>query len=183
MRLGYFTILVSMTTVTLLGAQTSTDAASRSKSIAASFSKFKSLSKEKRGVRKEKYLRVQSEPAVKQNPADYSGSYAVPDMDFRVDFRVNQDGTFTGSGYEPLSETVKRTFTLRNGRIRGALATATKVYANGASEAFEGAFMNRSVYESPTDKGTTIFGFGALTRSIVINGLTIDKLFYDKTQQ
>ena len=182
MRFGYLTVLLSLTAA-VAGAQTSASASARSDAIAASFNKFKSMSKEKHGVKKEKYLRVQTEPAVRQNPADYSGRYDVPDMDFSVEFRVNQDGTFTGNGYEPLSDDVKRTFTLRDGRIRGALATATKVYANGASEPFEGVFMNRSVYESPTDKGTTIFGFGALTRPIVMHGQTIEKLFYDKSQQ
>lgn len=182
MRFGVLTVAFSMTVTTAVVAQTPTDATAKSNAIAASFSKFKSLSKEKRGVKKEKYLRVESAPAVVSNPADYSGSYKVSDWEFGLDLRVKADGSFTGSGYEPLSENVKRTFTLQNGRIRGALATATKVYANGTSEPFEGAFMNRSVYESPTDKGVTIFGFGTLTRAFVIDGLTIDKLFYEKTQ-
>lgn len=171
-----------MTVTTAVLAQTPTDATAKSNAIAASFSKFKSLSKEKRGVRKEKYLRVESAPAVVANPADYSGTYRVPDMQFQLDLRIIPDGSFTGSGYEPLNENVKRTFTLQNGRIRGSLATATKVYADGATESFEGAFMNRSVYESPTDKGVTVFGFGTLTRPFELDGLTIDKLFYDRTK-
>ena len=182
MRPGYLAVLLSFATAMVATAQTPADASARSSAIAASFSKFKSMSKEKHGFRKEKYLRVQSEPAVKQNPAEYSGAYVMNDFDLGLDLHVNTDGTFAGSGYEPLSENVKRTFTLRNGRIRGALATATKVYANGASEPFEGAFMNRSVYESPTDKGVTIFGFGTLGRAIVIDGLTIDKFFFEKKQ-
>ena len=161
-------------------AQTSSEATAKSNAIAASFSKFKNVSKEKHGFKKEKYVRVESAPAVVSNPADYSGTYKVPDTQFQLDLRVNADGSFTGTGFEPLSENVKRTFTLRNGHIRGSLATATKVYANGASESFEGAFMNRSVYESPTDKGVTIFGFGTLTRPFEMNGNTIDKLFYQR---
>jgi hypothetical protein len=181
MRLGYLTIALSMTAATVVGAQTSADASARSTAIAASFSKFKSLSKEKHGIKKEKYLRVRSEPAVK-NPAEYSGNYVMKDYDLGLELQVNADGTFSGRGYEPLNENVKRTFTLRNGRVTGALARATKVYANGSSEPFEGAFMNRSVYESPTDKGVTIFGFGTLGHSVVIDGQTIDKFFYEKTR-
>jgi len=181
MRLAYSAILLTISSATLLGAQTPA-ASAKSSAIAASFSKFKNVSKEKHGFKKEKYLRVESEPAVKQNPADYAGTYVARDYDLSLEFAVNADGTFTGRGTEPISDNVKRTFTLRNGRISGALATATKVYANGSSERFEGAFMNRSIYESPTDKGVTIFGFGTLGKSVVLNGNTIDRFFFEKTR-
>ena len=161
-------------------AQASGSADAKSSAIAASFSKMKSLSKDKRGVKKEKYVRVESEPAVRANPADYSGKYEVPDMNFGLDLSVTRDGTVTGTGYEPLGDGVMRTFTLRNGKIERAFLTATKVYADGRTERFEGAFMNRSRYESPTDKGVTVFGFGMLGRAVVIDGNTIDKFFYQK---
>jgi hypothetical protein len=169
--------------VPLVGQQTTAASAqTRTSAIAASFSKFKNMTKEKFGIRKSKYLRVQSEPAVKANPADYSGSYQVADLDFRLELRVNRDGSFDGRGYEPLGENVQRSFVLRNGKIEGALLTATKVYADGKSEPFEGAFMNRSVYESPTDRGATIFGFGMLGKPITFSGYTIDKFFFEKKQ-
>jgi hypothetical protein len=161
-------------------AQTAASADARTNAIAASFSKFKSISKEKRGVKKEKYVRVESKPAVLRNPADYSGKYQVTDMDFGLDLNVKSDGTVTGTGYEPLGEGVRRTFTLRNGKIEGAYLTATKVYADGRTEAFEGAFMNRSRYESPTDKGVTVFGFGTIGDAIQIDGNTIDRFFYER---
>jgi hypothetical protein len=161
--------------------QAASVAQARSSAIAASFSKFKNISKERHGIKKEKYLRVQSEPAVRANPADYSGRYDVPDMGFGLELRVNRDGSFDGTGHEPLGENVSRTFTLKNGRIQGALLTATKVYAGGETERFEGAFMNRSTYESPSDKGTTIFGFGTLGRPVTVSGMTINKFFYEKT--
>ena len=177
---------VSLAIVSALPAvaqQTSAASAqARSNVIAASFSKSKSMSKEKFGIRKEKYLKVQSEPAVRPNPADYSGTYAVPDMDFGLQLQVNHDGTFNGTGFEPLSDNVRRTFVLKNGRIQGALLTARKVYAGGESEAFEGAFMNRSTYQSPTDKGVTVFGFGTLGRPVNVSGLTINKFFFEKTR-
>jgi hypothetical protein len=172
---------LAITSMTAAGQTVAASAQARTQVIAASFSKFKNLSKEKHGVRKTKYLRVQSEPAIKTNPADYSGNYQVADFGFGLDLRVNRDGSFAGTGYEPLGENVQRSFVLRNGRIDGALLTATKVYANGKSEPFEGAFMNRSVYESPTDKGTTVFGFGMLGKPITVSGLTIDKFFFEKT--
>jgi hypothetical protein len=156
-------------------------AAAKSNAIAASFSKFKRVTKDKHGFRKEKYARVESEPAPKSNPVEYSGRYEVNDLNFVLRLSVNPDGTFVGTGYDPLTENVKRTFTLKNGRIQSALLTATKVYANGETEPFEGAFMNRTRYESPTDKGVTVFGFGTLGRAVNVGGLTIDKFFYEKT--
>lgn len=153
----------------------------KTNAIAASFSKFKSLSKEKHGIKKEKYLKVESQPAVLPNAADYSGKYEVPDLHMSIDLRVNRDGTFTGSGYEELGDGVMRTFTLRDGKIDRAFLSATKVYAN-ASQSFEGAFMNRSTYESPTDKGVTVFGFGTIGRAIYVNGYTTDKFFFQKVE-
>jgi hypothetical protein len=152
----------------------------RTKAITASFNKFKNVSKEKRGVRKDKYIKVQSAPVVLANPGNYSGKYDVPDFNFGMDLRVSRDGTFTGNGYEALDENVRRTFTFRNGKIEGALLTATKVYSNGRTASFEGAFMNRSTYQTPTDKGVTIFGFGTTGQEVTIGGNTIDRFFYEK---
>jgi len=168
-----------------LSAQTTMSAAetnSRTRAIAASFSKFKHVSKERHGIKKEKYRRVQSEPVVKTNPADYSGIYEVPDIGFGLNLSVDGNGVVTGSGYEPLTESVRSTFTLRNGRIQGALLTATKVYAGGESERLEGAFMNKTSFESPTDTGTTVFGFGTLGKSVEVSGMTINKFFYERTR-
>ncbi|HJQ11179.1 MAG TPA: hypothetical protein VJ840_09135, partial [Gemmatimonadaceae bacterium] len=80
----------------------SKSAEAKSNALAASFSKFKSVSKEKRGVKKEKYLKVESAPVALRNPADYSGKYQVPDLPIGLELNVNRDGTFTGTGYEPL---------------------------------------------------------------------------------
>ena len=57
---------------------------------------------------------------------------------------------------------------------------ATKVYADGRSAKLEGAFMNRTSFESPNAAGITVFGFGTLGPAIHIAGVTIDKFFYDK---
>jgi hypothetical protein len=153
----------------------------RTQIIVASFNKSKHVVKEKRGVRKEKYLDVRSVPAVKQNPADYSGAYEdLSAMGFSLRLRVSPNGLVEGTGYEPLNDepAVSKSFTLRNGRITGALITATKVYGNGSTEPLEGVFINKTVFESPTDKGVTAFGLGVVGTGLQINGLTVDKVFY-----
>jgi hypothetical protein len=152
--------------------------------IVASFNKSKHVVKEKYGVRKEKYLDVRSVPAVKQNPADYSGAYEVSDLRFSLELRVDATGRVEGSGYEPLNDdaAVSRTFTLKDGRMTGALLRATKVYGNGSSEPFEGVFINRTVIESPTDKGVTAFGLGVVSKQFQMGGLNLDRLFYQLKQ-
>ena len=157
----------------------------RSQAIAASFSKFKHLTKEKHGIRKEKYLKVESQPVIKTNPEDYSGAYEIPDLGFALRLRVDHTGNVEGVGYEPLNSdpAVRRVFTLENGKIEGALLTATKVYSAGHTERLEGVFMNRATFESPTDKGFTVFGLGTLGRPIEVSGLTLDKFFYEMKQQ
>jgi hypothetical protein len=153
----------------------------RAQAIVASFNKSKHVVKEKRGVRKEKYLEVRSAPALKANPADYSGAYEAADARFSLKLRVDASGKVEGTGYDPLNDdaAVSRSFTLRNGRISGALVTATKVYGDGSSERFEGVFINKTVFESPTDKGVTTFGLGVVGKQFQIDGSTIDKLFYE----
>jgi hypothetical protein len=157
----------------------------RSQSIAATFSKFKQLSREKHGIKKEKYLRVQSDPVVKTNPEQYSGTYETPEWGFAIHLRVDRGGRVEGDGYEPFGSdlNVRRAFTLKNGKVEGALLNATKVYADGSTEKLEGAFLNRSTFESPTDKGITRFGLGTLVRPIEISGNTFDKLFYEFRSQ
>jgi hypothetical protein len=162
----------------------SSGSAQRTQAIAASFTKSKHVVKEKRGVRMEKYKRVESEPVVKPNPQDYSGTYEVPDMGFAIQLRVARDGSIEGTGYEPVGPdlSVRRSFTLRNGRIDGALLTATQVYANGTQNRFEGAFMNRTSFDSPADKGFTVFGLGVIGKEIVLGGNTINRFFYELKQ-
>lgn len=159
-------------------------AQTRTKAIAASFNKSKHVVKDKRGVRTEKYKRVESEPVVKANPQDYSGTYEVPDLGFAVQLRVNRDGSVEGTGYEPAGPdiSVRRSFTLRNGRIDGALLTATQVYTNGTQSRFEGAFMNRTSFDSPADKGFTVFGLGVIGKEVTVMGNTFNRFFYESKQ-
>ena len=161
------------------------DPQTKTKAIVASFNKFKHLSKEKFGIKKEKYLRVESIPVVKANPEDYSGTYEIPDLGFALHLRVDHSGKVEGNGYEPLTPdpAVRRAFTLKNGKIEGALLTATKVYADGHTEKLEGVFIHRTSFESPTDNGFTTFGLGTLGRPIEVSGLTLDRFFYELKSQ
>jgi hypothetical protein len=156
----------------------------RTNAIVASFNKSKHVSKEKRGVIKEKYVDVRSEPVTKPNPADYSGTYEADGLGFALQIRVDRDGKAEGSGYEPLYDDagVSRLFTLRDGRIRGALITAKKVYANGSVEPLEGVFIKRTTFESPTDKGFTTFGLGVVGKRFRVDGLDLDRVFYQLKQ-
>ena len=156
----------------------------RTQAIVASFNKSKHVVKEKHGVRKEKYLDVRSVPAVKQNPADYSGAYEASDLGFSLRLRVDPSGTVEGNGSEPLNDhpAVSRSFTLKNGRITGALITAMKLYGDGSSEPFEGVFIHKTVFESATDKGVTAFGLGVLGRNFQVGGLSLDRIFYQLKQ-
>ena len=152
---------------------------SRTQAIVASFNKSKHVVKEKHGVRKEKYLDVRSEPVVKQNPADYSGEYEDSGLGFSLRLRVDPDGKVEGTGYEPLNDAgVSRSYRLSDGRIRGALITAKKVYVDGSSEPLEGVFINKTRFESPTDKGVTAFGLGVIGKGFNVGGQNIDRIFY-----
>jgi hypothetical protein len=177
-------VLAPLSTLPAQQAQGSQSAQTRTKAIAASFTKEKHVVKEKRGVRLEKYKRILSEPVVKANPQDYSGTYEVPDMGLAVLLRVDRNGTVEGTGYEPTGPdlSVRRSFTLRNGRIDGALLVATQIFANGTRDRFEGVFMNRTSFESPTDKGVTVFGLGVVGRMITVAGNTNNRFFYEFKQ-
>jgi hypothetical protein len=146
--------------------------------LATAFNKHKQVTKEKHGVRMEKYKDVRSEPAVKQNIADYSGVYEVSELGYVLNIQAGNNGSVQASGNDK-----GRTFRLENARIEGALLTASKVYQDGTTEKFEGVFLNRTDRNSPTDPGVTIFGLGVvLNTPFETNGLTYEKLFYGLKQ-
>ena len=149
----------------------------RAQELATAFNKFKHVAKEKHGVRMEKYKDVRSEPAVKQNIADYSGVYEVSELGYVINIQAGSNGV------QAIGNDKGRTFRLENARIDGALLTASKVYQDGTSEKFEGVFLNRTDRNSPTDPGDTIFGLGVvLNTPFESNGLTYEKLFYGLKQ-
>jgi hypothetical protein len=159
-------------------------AGQRAAELAARFSKSKHEVKEKRGVRVEKFKEVRSEPAQRPSAADYSGEYAAYlDLEYSLSIKIAADGGVEASGYEP-SPGGPCAFTLRGGRVSGALLTGTKVYADGSTEKFEGVFINRTERDNPSDVGRTEFGLGVVFDSPkVTEGLSVEKLFYRRTKQ
>ena len=157
--------------------------AQRTSAIVASFNKSKHAIKERHGVRVEKYKEVRSEPVVLKNLRDYSGSYEAEGLGLSFDLRVDQDGHVTGNGSEAVNDdqTIFRVFTLRNARIDGALLTATKVYERGGTESFEGVFINKTSFDSPTDTGHRSFGLGVIGHTVILAGnVGIDRVFYER---
>ena len=147
----------------------------RAQAIAEAFTKNKHKIKEKYRDRVEKYKDVKSEPAVKQNIGDYSGTYEVLSLGFVISIQARSDGRLDANGNEN-----GRVFKLENARVEGALLTASKVYKDGTTEKFEGVFLKRTDRNSPTDAGVTTFGLGViLDTPIEQDGLTYDKLFYE----
>ncbi|HKE60164.1 MAG TPA: hypothetical protein VKB46_25810 [Pyrinomonadaceae bacterium] len=153
----------------------------RAQEMAASFSKHKSATKEKNGVRIEKYKDVQSETAAKQNPSDYSGAYEIPELGYVINLQVGSDGQVQANGFEAKGNGNRgsRSFRLENARIEGSLLTATRVYDDGTTDKFEGVFITRTVRNSPTDIGVSSFGLGVvLGTPVERDGLTYEHLFY-----
>jgi hypothetical protein len=146
----------------------------KAQAIAEAFTKHKHSVKEKYGVRREKYKDVRSEPLVKPNIREYSGTYEVSGLGYEMTIQVGADGRVEANGNDN-----GRPFRLENARIEGALLTASKVYENGASERFEGVFLKRTDRDSPTDAGVTTFGLGVMLGTpIQVDGNTFDRLFY-----
>jgi hypothetical protein len=179
--LPVITCVLAVSSARPASAQTTTSVSSRTNAIVASFNKSKHVVREKRGVRLEKYKEVRSEPAIRSDLSTYSGNYHVPDLGFALKLSVSPDGRVDGSGEEPLSDDshISRHFTV-TGKVDGALLTAIKAYANGNKERFEGVFINRTSFESPTDRGFTVFGLGVASTPREISGVTIDRLFYER---
>lgn len=154
---------------------------SRAQQLAAAFTKQKHRISEKYGVRREKYKDVRSDPLIKQDITEYSGVYQVDGLGDVIDLRIGSDGKIQADGHD--SDYPSRMFVLANGRIAGAVLTATKVYRDGATERFEGVFMTRTERNSPTDPGITTFGLGVvLTTPREFGGNTYDKLFFQLRQ-
>ena len=156
------------------------DVQRRAQEIAASFNKQKHKVKEKFGFREEMYKKVRGEPVIRQNIRAYSGVYEVTHLGYTMNLQVGSNGSVEASGFEPATDGTQpaRRFRVENGRVEGALLTGTKVYEDGATEKFEGVFMNRTEFSSPTDKGVTVFGLGVVGNPVEFAGNTYDKLFY-----
>lgn len=152
----------------------------RTQEVVSEFNKTKHKVKEKKGIRVEVFVEVRSQAAVKR-PEEYSGVYRLDGDDAFLELRVSANGAVEGSG----KDTEGREFILTNGKIEGALLTATKNYSGGGTLKLEGAFINLTTRsgKSPSDavdKGTA-FGLG-LVGQIVSYGDRIygDRVFFER---
>ncbi len=156
-------ILFAFCFVLLVDETYAQNAQGRTDALVAALAKTKYKKKEKRNISIEIYIDIKSEPVVKSNPSEYSGVYQADG--YRLDLRVNADGSATGSGYDRIGDSSsKHNFTLRDARVEGALLTATKVYESGETQAFEAVFNNRTVVQgkNPNQIETreTFYGLG-----------------------
>ena len=156
--------------------------AARTASIVSAFNKEKHETKTRHGVRVEKYKKVQSVAVVKADPRGYSGTYEEAGLWFKLNISVDANGGVSGTGYEPVDfgGDVRRTFTLRDGKVDGALLTATKVYASGRTAPLEGAFIERTSFDSPSAQGAKSFGIGVLHAGEAGDGVNLDRLFLER---
>ena len=112
------------------------DAQQKTQDLIAALGKTKHKKKEKKGFFSESYSEIKNEPVVKNNIREYAGVYESPG--YRLELSISADGVVTGSGYDSrFYNSSRQNFTLKNGRIDGALLRATKVYENGRKENFE----------------------------------------------
>ena len=178
--LSIITLLVGFWLLPLKAISQESYTQKRTQEIVASFNKEKHSVKEKNGVRSEKYKRVRSEPVTKQNISDYSGVYEVSDLGYLINIQVGSDGSVKAFGSEQANGGTRqaRNFRLEGAKIVGAMLTGTKVYTDGATEKFEGVFINRTDFNSPTDTGVSAFGLGVIGNPVEFAGVTLDKLFY-----
>ena len=146
-RTAIFLALLIVANAANVSAQQSTtraaDADVRAREIAAAFTKNKHTVKTKRGVRHEKYKMVTADLVVRADPRSLSGTYEVDDFGLTLRLEIDRDGRVTGSGEEVIGEGIRRTFTISNGRLVGALLTGVKVFPTGRTDRFEGAFLKR----------------------------------------
>lgn len=155
----------------------------RTQELVREFNKTKHKVKEKRGIRIEVYVEVRSEAAVKR-PEEYAGVYQIDGNGAALELRTSGNGALLEAAGEDIGG---RRFTLTNGKIEGALLTATKTYANGETEKFEGVFINRTVRsgKSPADakEDETAFGLGVAGQQINLGGDNYNtRVFYERKQ-
>ena len=184
-------ITLGFATVKSDGARTlvqASDVQKRTADLLAAFNKRKHKVKEKYGIRKELYVEIKSEPAVRKDPREYSGRYEVSDQGDSLNLQVASDGAVNASGLESINYSTQatRTFSLRDARIEGILLTGTKVYVDGATEKFEGFFINRTdlqgVSPQQIEHRNTAFGLGVIRESSTPaeNGFASQRLFYQQ---
>jgi hypothetical protein len=141
------TLLIALFVVGLSTDVQAQDAGPEAQALAAALDKNKYKKKEKRDIKIEIYIDIKNVPVVKSSAADYSGVYES-DNDYSLELKVGADGSAEGSGYDAIhtgEDSAKKRFTLKSGRVDGAVLSATKVFENGETEKFKAVFAERTV--------------------------------------
>ena len=142
-------ILLSVFMVVFVGltnAVHAQDAQQKTQDLIAALAKTKYKKKEKKNIKTESYLDIKSEAVIKNDPAEYSGTYQSSDGNYDLKLFVKSGNEIEGGGFDTdFRNSERRDFTLREARIEGALLTATKVFSNGTTEKLEAVFNNRTV--------------------------------------
>lgn len=156
----------------------------RVREILASLNRKEHRVVERHGVKVEKYREIRSEPVVKSDIKEYAGTYVATDIDYSITVRFESDGAIAAEGFETSAAAggQARRFTLRDGKIQGALLTGLKVYDDGSNQTFEGVFINRTEFQKLGDKGVSTFGIGVAGQSAVINGVKRERIFFRRQQ-
>lgn len=162
----------------------------RTQDLVSHLDKTKYKKKDKGMFHIEMYVDVKNTPDVKP-AAEYSGHYEtpLPGNGYSFDLQVASDGTVTGSGCDIYGERgIPRKFTLRDGKVAGALLTATQVFENGDTEPLEAVFVTQVTRLGKTEADAkvaqTMTGLGYLhnisfsTTNVNVN--TISRVFVQK---
>ena len=144
------------------------DSTQRTKELVASLDKTKYKKKDKGNVSIEVFVDVKNEPAIKADPAKYSGRYE--NTGYQLTLSVARDGKASGSGFDTLLNGDKtEPFELKDAQVAGALLTGIKVYSNGNRAPFDAVFVNqtsrRGTNPSSISDSSTKFGIGFIQTS------------------
>ena len=168
MKLRSTMIAVCLLSLGIAGSLHAQDASKRTQELVAALDKTKFKSKEKKGIKVEVYVDIKNEAVVKTDPSEYTGLYADDVGLDRLEIRVASDGRVEGGGVESVMEQKPLKYTLQDGRIDGALLSATRVFADGRSERFEAVFVNETTKSgtnpSNIDEEHKMFGMGYVHR-------------------
>ena len=149
------------------------DSGDHARDLAAALDKTKYKKKEKKDLKIEFYIDIRNEVAVRPNPADYSGVYLSDG--YKIDLTASAAGEAAATGYDSPDLNGKVVnFELRDGQIKGAVLTGTKVYDNGESHKFEAVFVNRTVTmgknKDNIESQDRSFGLGFVENRPMISG-------------
>jgi hypothetical protein len=147
------------------------DVSPRTRELAAALDKTKYKKKDKRDIHIEIYISINNVPSLKNSAADYTGRYESEDGNYTLSLKVASDGTLRseGTALELGDQVHSVAFKLREARIDGGLLTGTKVFDDGRTEAFESAFVDRTVRTGRNAEDSKVtevaFGLGCIQKN------------------